>query len=54
MTQADIRYETGTPGSSLTGILVSLERRTIVMKKEWGRTNAIELSELFLSEKEDF
>ena len=54
MTQADIRYETGTPGSSLTGILVSLERRKIVMKKEWGRTNVIELSEWFLSEKEDF
>jgi hypothetical protein len=54
MTQADIRYETGTPGSSLTGILVSLERRKIVIKKEWGRTNVIELSEWFLSEKEDF
>lgn len=53
MTQADIRYETGTPGSSLTGILASLERRKIVIKKEWGRTNVIELSEWFLSEKED-
>lgn len=53
MSQAEIRYETGTPGSSLTGILVSLERRNIVTKKEWGRTNLIELSEWFVSEKED-
>lgn len=45
MTQADIRYETGIPKSSLTGIIVSLERRNIVTKKEWGRTNVIELSE---------
>ncbi len=45
MTQADIRYETGIPKSSLTGIIVSLERRKIVTKKEWGRTNVIELSE---------
>jgi hypothetical protein len=52
MTQADIRYETGTPKSSLTGILISLERRKLVNKKEWGRTNIIELSEWFLSKKE--
>lgn len=52
MTQADIRYETGTPKSSLTGILISLERRKLVTKKEWGRTNIIELSEWFLSKKE--
>jgi uncharacterized membrane protein len=52
MTQADIRYETGTPKSSLTGILISLERRKLVSKKEWGRTNIIELSDWFLSEKE--
>jgi uncharacterized membrane protein len=45
MTQADIRYETGIPKSSLTGIIISLERRNIVTKKEWGRTNVIELSE---------
>ena len=54
MTQADIRYETRTPKSSLTGILISLERRKLVTKKEWGRTNIIELSEWFLSQKEHF
>ena len=47
MTQAEIRYETGIPKSSLTGIIISLERRKIVTKKEWGRTNVIELSEWF-------
>ncbi|MDM7935332.1 MAG: MarR family transcriptional regulator [Methanothrix sp.] len=52
MTQAEIRYETGTPKSSLTGILTSLERRRLVTKKEWGRTNIIELSEWFLSKRE--
>jgi uncharacterized membrane protein len=52
MTQADIRYETKIPKSSLTGILLSLEHRRLVMKKEWGRTNIIELSEWFLSKKE--
>lgn len=52
MTQAEIRYETRTPKSSLTGILISLERRKLVTKKEWGRTNIIELSEWFLSQKE--
>jgi uncharacterized membrane protein len=52
MTQAEIRYETGTPKSSLTGILISLERRKLITKKEWGRTNIIELSEWFLSKKE--
>jgi len=54
MTQAEIRYETGTPKSSLTGILISLERRKLVSKKEWGRTNIIELSDWFLSKKERF
>jgi uncharacterized membrane protein len=54
MTQADIRYETGTPKSSLTGILISLERRKLVSKKEWGRTNIIELSDWFLSKKERY
>lgn len=48
MTQADLRYETEIPKSSLTGILRSLERRKIIIKKEWGRTNVIELSEWFL------
>lgn len=52
MTQADIRYDTRTPKSSLTGILISLERRKLVSKKEWGRTNIIELSDWFLSKKE--
>ncbi len=50
-TQADLRYETRTPKSSLTGIIYSLERRKLVIKKEWGRTNVIELSEWFLSKK---
>lgn len=49
MTQADLRYETQTPKSSLSGILLSLERRKLITKKEWGRTNVIELSEWFLS-----
>ncbi len=52
MTQAEIRYGTGTPKSSLTGILISLERRKLITKKEWGRTNIIELSEWFLAKKE--
>jgi hypothetical protein len=51
-TQADLRYETRTPKSSLTGIIYSLERRKLVIKKEWGRTNVIELSDWFLSKKE--
>lgn len=51
MTQAEIRYETDMPRSSLTMILISLERRKLVTKKEWGRTNVVELSECFLSEK---
>ena len=52
VTQAEIRYETRTPKSSLTGILISLERRKLITKKEWGRTNIIELSLWFLSKKE--
>jgi uncharacterized membrane protein len=52
ITQADLRYETGIPKSSLTGILRSLERRKLINKKEWGRTNVIELSNWFLSNKE--
>jgi uncharacterized membrane protein len=47
MTQVDLRYETDTPKSSLSGILLSLERRKIITKKELGRTNLIELSEKF-------
>ncbi len=50
-TQADIRYETGIPKSSLTGIINALKRRNIIKKHESGRTNVIELSEWFLSEK---
>ena len=49
MTQADIRYETRIPKSSLTGIILSLERRKLITKKEEGRTNVIALSEWFLS-----
>ncbi len=52
MTQAEIRYETGLPRSTLTMVLISLERRNLVTKKEWGRTNVIELSESFFSKKE--
>ena len=52
MTQAEIRYETNLPRSTLTTILVSLERRNLITKKEWGRTNVIELSERFLSVQE--
>lgn len=50
--QADIRYETGIPKSSLTGIINALKRKNIIKKVEKGRTNIIELSEWFLSEKE--
>jgi uncharacterized membrane protein len=52
MTQAEIRFETNLPRSTLTTILVSLERRNLITKKEWGRTNVIELSERFLSGQE--
>ncbi|KCZ72706.1 hypothetical protein ANME2D_01137 [Candidatus Methanoperedens nitroreducens] len=51
-TQADIRYETGIPKSSLTGIINALKRRNIIKKHEYGRTNLIELSDWFLSENE--
>jgi uncharacterized membrane protein len=51
-TQAGIRYETGIPRSSLTGIINALKRKNIIRKHEYGRTNIIELSEWFLSEKE--
>lgn len=52
LTQADIRYETGIPKSSLSGIINALKRKNIIKKREYGRTNVIELSEWFLSEKE--
>jgi predicted transcriptional regulator len=52
MTQAEIRYETNLPRSTLTTILISLERRNLITKREWGRTNVVELSERFLSGKE--
>jgi uncharacterized membrane protein len=48
MFQVDIRYETEIPKSSLTAILRSLEKRKLIKKKEWGRTNLILLSEWFL------
>ena len=51
-TQADIRYETGLPRSSLSGIINALTRKKIIKKREYGRTNVIELSEWFLSENE--
>ncbi|NYT02963.1 MAG: helix-turn-helix domain-containing protein [Methanosarcinales archaeon] len=51
ITQAEIRYQTGIPKSSLTGILLSLERRKLVTKRGWGRTNVVELSEWFRSQK---
>lgn len=49
MTQADMRYETGVPKSTLTMVLISLEKRNLVTRKEWGRTNVVELSERFFS-----
>ncbi len=52
MTQAEIRYETNLPRSTLTTILISLERRGLITKREWGRTNVVELSDRFLSGKE--
>lgn len=51
-TQAAIRYETRIPKSSLTGIIHALKRKNIIKKHENGRTNVIELSEWFISEKE--
>jgi hypothetical protein len=52
MTQMEMRYETGSPKSSLSMILISLEKRKLITKREWGRTNVIELSEWFFSKKE--
>jgi len=48
--QTDIRYEIEIPRSSLTGIINALKRKNIIKKREYGRTNIIELSEWFLSE----
>lgn len=52
LSQADIRYETEIPKSSLTGIIYNLEQKKIITKKQKGRTNIIELSEWFLFKKE--
>jgi uncharacterized membrane protein len=52
MTQMEMRYETGSAKSSLSMILISLEKRKLITKKEWGRTNVIELSEWFFLKKE--
>jgi len=49
-TQAEIRYQVEIPKSSLTGIINALNRKNIIKKREYGRTNLIELSEWFLSE----
>lgn len=49
MTQMEMRYETGVPKSTLTMVLISLEKRNLVTRKEWGRTNVVELSERFFS-----
>jgi uncharacterized membrane protein len=47
ITQLDLRHKTNTPKSSLSDILLSLERRNIITKKEFGKTNLIQLSEKF-------
>ncbi|MDI6655466.1 MAG: hypothetical protein QME59_06235 [Candidatus Hydrothermarchaeota archaeon] len=52
LTQAKIRRETGIAKSSLSGILNALQRKNMIKKREYGRTNLIELSSWFLSEKE--
>ncbi|MCX6676140.1 MAG: helix-turn-helix domain-containing protein [Methanothrix sp.] len=54
ITQSDLRHETGTPRSSLSGILLSLERRKIIIKDKSGCTNVIELSDWFSSKKERY
>ncbi len=51
MTQLEIRYETDSPKSSIAMILNSLEKRKLITKKEFGRTNIVELSEWLLSRK---
>lgn len=51
-TQAKIRRETGIAKSSLSGHLNALQRKKIIDKREYGRTNIIELSAWFLEKKE--
>ncbi len=50
--QNKLRIETGIPKSTLTMILRSLERKRIINKRKYGKTNIIELSEWFLSGNE--
>jgi len=52
MTQLEIRYETGISKSSLSGILTLMERRKMITRKEYGRTNAIEISDQLLTGSE--
>ncbi|MFZ3113745.1 MAG: helix-turn-helix domain-containing protein [Methanothrix sp.] len=52
MTQAEIRYETNLPRSTLAMVLISLEKRGLITKREWGRTNVVELTEQFFSGKQ--
>jgi len=52
LSQADIRFETQIPKSSLSGIIYTLEKRKIITKKKKGRTNIVELSEWFMSIEE--
>lgn len=52
MTQAEMIYETGSPKSSLAMTQISLEKRRLITKREWSRTNVIELSEWFFSRDE--
>jgi DNA-binding HxlR family transcriptional regulator len=49
-TQARIRRETAIAKSSLSGILNTLKRKKIIKKREYGRTNLVELSDWFLKE----
>jgi len=52
MTQRDISRETDISKSSLSGILTSMEKRKLIIKREKGRMNIIELSERFTNNKE--
>jgi len=52
MTQRDISRETEISKSSLSGILTSMEKRKLIIKREKGRMNIIELSERFTNNKE--
>ncbi len=54
MTQMEMRYETGVPKSTLTMVLISLEKRNLVTRKEWGRTNVVELSDRFFLGQERY